>query len=63
MSNDAVKLPGDPAVLKAVIAALQAESVKISATLRAHLADILNRIDELLPWNWTPEGETASQAA
>ena len=39
------------------------ESVKISAPLRAHLADILNRIDELLSWNWTPEGETAAQAA
>ncbi len=36
MSNDATALPDDPAVLKAMIAALQAENDKISATLRAH---------------------------
>ncbi len=36
MSNDATDLPDDPAVLKAMIAALQAENDKISATLRAH---------------------------
>jgi transposase len=38
---------------------------------QAYLADILdsihdhkiNRIDERLPWNWTPVGKTASQAA
>jgi transposase len=36
MSKDAVNLPNDPAVLKAMIAALQAENAKISATLRAH---------------------------
>jgi len=36
MSIDAVNLPDDPAVLKAMIAALQAENAKISATLRAH---------------------------
>ena len=29
-------LPDDPALLKALIAALQAENAKISATLRAH---------------------------
>ena len=36
MLKDAVNLPNDPAVLKAMIAALQAENAKISATLRAH---------------------------
>ena len=36
MSIDAKNLPDDPALLKAVIAALQAENAKISATLRAH---------------------------
>jgi transposase len=36
MSNDVATLPDDPAVLKAMIAALQAENAKISATLRAH---------------------------
>jgi len=36
MSNLAEILPDDPALLKALIAALQAENAKISATLRAH---------------------------
>jgi len=36
MSDDAVPLPNDPAVLKAMIAALQAENRKMSASLRAH---------------------------
>jgi transposase len=36
MSNLAPTLPDDPALLKALIAALQAENAKISATLRAH---------------------------
>jgi len=36
MSDDATQLPNDPAVLKAMIGALQAENRKISATLRAH---------------------------
>lgn len=36
MSNLALPLTDDPAVLKALIAALQAENAKISATLRAH---------------------------
>ena len=36
MSSDAQNLPDDPAILKAMIAALQAENAKISATLRAH---------------------------
>lgn len=36
MSNHVVNLPDDPAVLKAMIAALQAENAKISATLRVH---------------------------
>lgn len=36
MSKEAATLPDNPAVLKAMIAALQAENAKISATLRAH---------------------------
>jgi hypothetical protein len=36
MSDVATPLPNDPALLKAMIAALQAENRKISATLRAH---------------------------
>ena len=36
MSNTAQNLPDDPAVLKAMIAALQAENAKISVTLRVH---------------------------
>ena len=36
MSDDATQLPNDPAVLKEMIGALQAENRKISATLRAH---------------------------
>jgi len=36
MSTVAQTLPDDPALLKALIAALQAENAKISATLRAH---------------------------
>ncbi|WP_152988068.1 hypothetical protein, partial [Paracoccus sp. MKU1] len=36
MSNTAQILPDDPARLKALILALQAENAKISATLRAH---------------------------
>ena len=36
MSNLASTLPDDPTLLKAMIAALQAENAKISATLRAH---------------------------
>ncbi len=36
MSDVATPLPDDPALLKAMIAALQAENRKISATLRAH---------------------------
>ncbi len=36
MSNAAADLPEDPAALKAMIAALQAENVKMAATLRAH---------------------------
>lgn len=36
MSSDAEDLPDDPAHLKALIAALQAENARISATLRAH---------------------------
>lgn len=36
MSNLTLPLTDDPAVLKALIAALQAENAKISATLRAH---------------------------
>lgn len=36
MSDDPVSLPNDPAVLKAMIAALQVENQKMSASLRAH---------------------------
>ena len=36
MSNSAADLPDDPAVLKAMIVALQAENAQMSATLRAH---------------------------
>lgn len=36
MSKSAEPLPDDPAVLKAMIAVLQAENAKISATLRVH---------------------------
>ena len=36
MSQTPVNMPDDPAVLKAMIAALQAENAKMSATLRAH---------------------------
>jgi len=36
MSESAPKLPDDPAVLKAIIASLEAENAKLSATLRAH---------------------------
>ena len=36
MSKAAQTLPDDPALLKALVAALQAENAKISATLRAH---------------------------
>jgi len=34
MSKAAQTLPDDPALLKALVAALQAENAKISATLR-----------------------------
>ena len=36
MSEDADILSNDPAVLKAMIAALQAENARMSATLQAH---------------------------
>ena len=36
MSQTPVDMPDDPAALKALIAALQAENAKMSATLRAH---------------------------
>ena len=36
MSDDATQLPNDPAVLKAMIAALQTENQKMSASLPAH---------------------------
>lgn len=36
MSNAPATLPDDPALLKALIAALQAENAKLSATMRAH---------------------------
>lgn len=36
MSEDAASLSNDPAVLRAIIASLEAENAKLSATLRAH---------------------------
>ncbi len=36
MSSNAAILPEDPALLKAMIAALQAENARMSATIRAH---------------------------
>ena len=36
MSNHAVDLPNDPAVLKAMISALQAQNAKMAVTLRVH---------------------------
>jgi transposase len=36
MSTDAASLPNDPVALKAMVAALQSENMKILATLRAH---------------------------
>jgi transposase len=36
MSGTATPLPNDPTALKAIIAALQAENQKMSASLRAH---------------------------
>lgn len=36
MSNDAANLPDNPAVLKAMIAALQAENAKMTAAIRVH---------------------------
>ena len=42
LSSDAQNLPDDPAVLKAMIAALQAENATISATLR----DVLMRSEQ-----------------
>ena len=36
MSSDVEKLPQDPALLRVMIVALQAENARMSATLRAH---------------------------
>ncbi len=50
MSNASQNLPDDPAFLKAMIAALQAENAKMSATLRAHdqlIQDLRLRIARL----------------
>ena len=50
MSNDADILSNDPTVLKAMIAALQAENARMSATLRAHdllVQSLRNRIAKL----------------
>ncbi|WFU51686.1 IS66 family transposase [Sinorhizobium terangae] len=50
MSNATQNLPDDPAFLKAMIAALQAENAKMSATLRAHdqlIQDLRLRIARL----------------
>lgn len=50
MSNATQNLPDDPAFLKAMIAALQPENAKMSATLRAHdqlIQDLRLRIARL----------------
>ncbi len=50
MSNASQNLPDDPGFLKAMIAALQAENAKMSATLRAHdqlIQDLRLRIARL----------------
>src|SRR6056297_3652162 len=60
MSDDATPLPNDPAVLKAMIAALQAENQKMSATLRAHdllVQTLRMRIAKLQKQKFGPSSE------
>ena len=60
MSDVATLLPNDPAVLKAMIAALQAENRKISATLRAHdllIQTLRVRIAKLQKQKFGPSSE------
>lgn len=60
MSNDVENLPQDPALLRAMIAALQAENQKMSASLRAHdlLVQALRvRIAKLQKQKFAPSSE------
>lgn len=60
MSQDAASLPNDPAVLKAMIAALQAENQKMSASLRAHdllVQALRTRIAKLQKQKFGPSSE------
>lgn len=60
MSNDVETLPQDPALLRAMIAALQAENQKMSASLRAHdlLVQALRvRIAKLQKQKFAPSSE------
>ena len=60
MSDVATPLPNDPALLKAMIAALQAENRKISATLRAHdllIQTLRVRIAKLQKQRFGPSSE------
>lgn len=60
MSDVATPLPDDPALLKAMIAALQAENRKISATLRAHdllIQTLRLRIAKLQKQRFGPSSE------
>lgn len=60
MSQDAAPLSNDPAVLKATIAALQAENQKMSASLRAHdllVQALRTRIAKLQKQKFGPSSE------
>jgi transposase len=60
MSQDAAPLSNDPAVLKAMIAALQAENQKMSASLRAHdllVQALRTRIAKLQKQKFGPSSE------
>jgi transposase/uncharacterized protein YukE len=60
MSQNAAPLPNDPAVLKAMIAALQAENQKMSASLRAHdllVQALRTRIAKLQKQKFGPSSE------
>lgn len=60
MSQDAAPLSNDPAVLKAIIAALQAENQKMSASLRAHdllVQALRTRIAKLQKQKFGPSSE------
>ena len=60
MSNHTVDLPDDPAILKAMIAALQAENQKMLASLRAHdllVQALRTRIAKLQKQKFGPSSE------